>query len=152
MHILDKLPNLQTTGVECCERVNHLWSISTHNFVLQHGIDITREENPAYVEDHTNNNGWASLLSVQIPLGHVHTHHLTWAQIGNLDPRATVNRVLRMALEQDDPGVSNMTSLVLTLDGVYSTHGSRNWHGNASSAGGVQFWLNNIKKCQSRST
>lgn len=140
-YILAKFDNLETIEVASCERTNQPWGTSTHSFVLEHGKSVLNEESPAYVEDDTINKGWASaLLLTQLPTQNLRACSLTWAQTDNLNSFATVNRLLTSSYEMGINVHNSLTHLDLTLEGVYGTHGSRDWHGNTGTAGGVRFW------------
>ena len=145
--VLNSLENLETVEVGCCERVDHPWPTVTHHFVQQHGKDVVRAEQPAYVEDDTINKGWASLLLVTIPINAL-TYKLTWAQTDNLTTWATVNRLLGMGydLASRTSIVNDMKRLTLTLEGAYGTHGSRDWQGTTGTAAGVRFWQSALNK------
>lgn len=150
--ILASFANLETVEVDSCGRTELPWGTSTHSFVLKYGKEIVTQEDPMYFEDDTINKCWASILLAQLSAVKVRSFHLTWAQTDNLNSFATVNRLLAMGYDLGPAVHNNMTRLVLTLEGVYGTHGSRDWHGNTGTAGAIRFWkrsLNGMANLQS---
>ncbi|KAF2121798.1 hypothetical protein BDV96DRAFT_639883 [Lophiotrema nucula] len=147
--IFNQFPNVNDLSVGICERDEHPWGTSTHQFVCQYGPTVLSHPDPKFVEDPTANLAWASSIILQAAPHTVKTLGLSAANLDSLNSFSTVNRLLSMVYSRntflDGPHLDGITSLTLDVRGVEGTHGSKDWHGDTGSIGMARYWTRVLK-------
>lgn len=127
--------NLTTISVGKSWIVDQPLPACAANLVARHDV-IDCFVDPPYIEDCTVNQAWASSIVLMMASTKVRTLHLTLANTDNLDSTATVNRLLNLSylLTPLSTRLSGITTLHLTLGGIYGTHGVHDEFGPTGSA------------------